>query len=322
MTQYFLGADVGATKTEVCIADEFGHLLAVGRSGPGNHETVGYEGLTHALSSAAQEAFDRLGLTHRNIAGVGFGVAGYDWPCERQMTLDSIDKAGFTIPRIVVNDTEIGLVAGTSQSWGIALVSGTGCNCWGWNKDYTKVGRVVGRSTLAGEAAGSTEFVEEAMRFVTWEWTKRSSHTAISDALINHFGVKDLTELLEGYYNERLKIDGSFAPEIFRIAEEGDTTARQIVLWASEELAEMVKAVIRQLSFEHISFEIVLIGGMFKAGEMLIKPLREAILQAAPQASFHLLSVPPAIGGVILGMKAAGFTTTPEIRENLKKRIE
>ena len=43
--RYFLGADLGATKTHTLIVDENGNMLGFGESGPGNHETVGYDGM-------------------------------------------------------------------------------------------------------------------------------------------------------------------------------------------------------------------------------------------------------------------------------------
>ena len=36
MTRYFLGVDVGGTKTHALIADENGRMTDFGRSGPGN----------------------------------------------------------------------------------------------------------------------------------------------------------------------------------------------------------------------------------------------------------------------------------------------
>ncbi len=317
MLQYFLGADVGATKTEILVSDEQGNLLGHGRSGPGNHETVGYSGLTQALQQAALSACSQAGTPLEKISGAGFGIAGYDWPCERQKTLAAIAAAGFNSPSSVVNDTVIGLVAGASHGWGIALVSGTGCNCWGWNSGHTKFGRVVGRSSLSGEAAGSSELMEEVMRAISYEWTSRGPHTALTQAVIRKTGARDLTDLLEGYYNDFYKIDGSIAPEVFRIAAEGDPVAKKIVEWAGNELAEIANAVIRQLKFEELSFEIILTGSMFNAGEQLLKPMRKSILSQAPHAVFKRLNVPPAVGAVILGMESAGLNCTSEVRQKL-----
>ena len=40
--QYFLGVDVGGTKSHCLIADEGGHVVGFGHSGPGNWEAVGW----------------------------------------------------------------------------------------------------------------------------------------------------------------------------------------------------------------------------------------------------------------------------------------
>ncbi|MRR32700.1 ATPase, partial [bacterium] len=39
MTDYYLGADLGGTKTRVIVVDHQGQTLGFGESGPGNHET-------------------------------------------------------------------------------------------------------------------------------------------------------------------------------------------------------------------------------------------------------------------------------------------
>ena len=55
MKQYFLGVDVGSSKTEAAVADEYGNILGTGLSGAGNHETVGYDGLTGAISESVSK---------------------------------------------------------------------------------------------------------------------------------------------------------------------------------------------------------------------------------------------------------------------------
>ena len=53
MTKYFLGFDVGGTKTAALVADDTGQALGYGRSGCGNWETVGYHGFGLALQESA-----------------------------------------------------------------------------------------------------------------------------------------------------------------------------------------------------------------------------------------------------------------------------
>ena len=80
MTRYYLGVDVGATKSHALIADENGRAVGFGAAGPGNHEVVGYDGLIAALGACTGRALAMAGIDRREIAGAGFGVGGYDWP--------------------------------------------------------------------------------------------------------------------------------------------------------------------------------------------------------------------------------------------------
>jgi activator of 2-hydroxyglutaryl-CoA dehydratase len=41
-----LGVDIGGTKTRALLVDENGSVLGFGKAGPGNHESVGWDGLT------------------------------------------------------------------------------------------------------------------------------------------------------------------------------------------------------------------------------------------------------------------------------------
>jgi len=76
--QYYLGADLGAIKTHTLIIDETGRALGFGESGPGNHESVGCEGLFQSLQNGLEQVLRASGLKKEDITGAGFGVAGYD----------------------------------------------------------------------------------------------------------------------------------------------------------------------------------------------------------------------------------------------------
>src|SRR5512136_2640866 len=118
MKRYFLGVDVGGTKTHALIADENGQACGFGEAGPGNHEGVGYDGLAAALQIAVEQALARAAISQGQIAGAGFGVGGYDWPSEREPTLQAICTLGLDAPSEAVNDALIGLLAGAEEGWG------------------------------------------------------------------------------------------------------------------------------------------------------------------------------------------------------------
>jgi N-acetylglucosamine kinase-like BadF-type ATPase len=318
---YYLGADLGATKTHTLIVDDTGRALGFGESGPANHESVGYDGMFQSMHDGLEQALRTAGLKREDIRGAGFGVAGYDWPSEFNATAAVIDRLELRAPYKFVNDAVPGLVAGSEDGWGVVVVSGTGSNCRGWDREHKREGRVTGHGVLMGEGAGGSELMHRCMQIVGYSWTKRLPKTLLADAIIAHVGAKDLEDLMRGYTTYEYHIGADAARLVFRVAEEGDQAARDLICWAGTELGEMANAVIRQLGFEHLAFDVVMTGSMFEGGPVLIEPMRETIHKVAPNARLVRLSVLPVIGAVMLGMEAGGMDITREIRSNMNETL-
>lgn len=304
---YFLGVDIGGSNSRAMIANADGDVVGFGASGPGNWEGVGYSGLEKALQEIFQQALDESGLNARNISGAGFGMAGYDWPSQRERHLQAVGTLGLNCPVEIVNDATLGLLAGASSGWGVSVVSGTGCNCRGWNKDRAKEGRAVGGQSWSDEGTGAYQVVQRALRAVSFEWTKRGGKTALTRAFMDKFGVENLDQMVEGLYLEQYQYDSLDALMVFRIAHQGDPAALEVVRWAGEKLGDMTCGVIRQLEFEDIEFEVVLIGSLYDGHPLIIESMQNTIHRVAPKAKLVRLDAPPVIGGVLLGMEVAGF---------------
>jgi N-acetylglucosamine kinase-like BadF-type ATPase len=319
MADFFLGADIGGTKTHAIVADASGRAVGFGASGPGNHEAVGYDGLFRALQAATGQAIQSAGIRLSEIAGAGVGIAGYDWPAQKEDHLRILGGLGLRAPIQIVNDVILPLVAGSPGAWGVAVVAGTGCNCRGWNRERSREGRVTGFGTNMGEGAGSSELMFRAVQAVAHEWSRRGPTTALSSAFIAYTGASGLDDLIEGITIRRYKLDAAAAPLVFKTAREGDPVAEELVRWAGSELGELANAVARQLNFDGLAYDVVLAGSMFHNGESLITPLREAVLAFAPAACLIRLTTPPVVGGALLGMEAAELQVTPEIRQRLSE---
>jgi N-acetylglucosamine kinase-like BadF-type ATPase len=319
--RYFLGVDVGGTKTHLLIADEQGRAVGFGQSGPGNPQGVGYEGMLASLQHGLQLVLQSSGLALTDLAGAGFGIAGYDWPSVRPPMLEVLHKLGVTCPLDIVNDAIPGLVAGARDGWGVVVISGTGCNCRGWDRQHKREGRVTGYGFYLGEYAGASELVARAMQLVAYAWTRRGPQTSLTQAFIQHTGAHDLTDLLEGYTENHYPVGAEAAPLLFQIAAEGDMVAGELIHWAGCELGEMAVAVIRQLDFQALEFDVVLSGSMFEGGQLLIEPLCTTVLKEAPGARFVRLEVPPVIGSVMIGMEQGGLKSDYVIRDHLAKTL-
>lgn len=319
--RFFLGVDLGGTKTHLAIADESGQLVGFGEGGPGNHQSVGYERMYAALYSSLRQALGQAQISPEQITSAAFGIAGYDWDSERPRTEAVISRLGLTMPYQIVNDAIPGLVAGARDGWGVVVISGTGCNCRGWDKTRQREGRVTGFGIQMGESAGASELVFRAMQLVGYSWCKRLPPTKLSDVFIEHTGAKDLEDLLRGYTEFQYHPDADLAPKIFDIAQQGDQVANDLIHWAGCELGELTNAVIRQLDFEPLTFDVVLSGSMFEGGKLLTEPMQETIHAVAPGAQFVRLTDPPVSGSVLIAMSAVGIDPAQEVRAKLVQTI-
>jgi N-acetylglucosamine kinase-like BadF-type ATPase len=303
---YYLGIDVGGTKTQALIADDTGMVIGRGKCGAGNHEIVGYDGLKAALATVTDQALAEAGILRDQVAGAGFGIAGYDWPSELAPTLEAIAVLGLSCPLKAVNDTVIGLVAGAEAGWGVAIVAGTGSNCWG-RDSHGREGRVTGNGGQFGEYGGAGEIVGKALHAVAYEVFKRGPETALTQAFVQACGARNAGDLIEGLVLGWYDLDAKLAPLVFQVARDGDSIARQVITWSGNELGETAVGVIHQLAIEQQDFEVVLVGSVWDGGSLIIEPARQAIWQVAPHARFNRLNVPPVVGAVLLGMESAGL---------------
>jgi N-acetylglucosamine kinase-like BadF-type ATPase len=305
---YYLGVDVGGTKTHALIADETGQALGFATGGPGNWEGVGYKGLTRVLLKVTGHAIEQAGIKVNQIVGAGLGIGGYDWPSERQDHLAAIRPIGLTCPLEIVNDATLGILAGTSEGWGVSVVSGTGCNARGWSKDHKRQGRAVGGGGhWSGEYAGGYDIIARAMRAVVFEWLKRGPATALTHVFLEQFSAKGLDDLIEGVYLQRYQFDSTLVLKVFETARQGDPEAQAVMRWAGGELGEMAVGVINQLELQKEQFEVVLIGSLHGRSPILDETLRKTILETAPHARLVRLTAPPVVGGVLLGMEQLGI---------------
>src|SRR5215212_1033816 len=122
--RYFLGFDVGSSKTHALIADETGQCIGFGKAGGGNHQGAGYDGLTNVLQMSFEGACQMSGVEEDQLAGAGFGVAGYDFLSEKGDHLQAAAPLGLTCPGEIINDGANGLISGTSHGIGVNVTAG------------------------------------------------------------------------------------------------------------------------------------------------------------------------------------------------------
>jgi len=304
--QYFLGIDIGSSKTHALIVDETGACIGFGKAGGGNHQSVGYDGLENALEVSFEQARKMADISSSQIAGAGFGVAGYDFLSDRERHLNAIASLGLSCPVEVVNDGVNGLLAGATRGIGVNVTAGSSNNCRGRNKDG-KEGRIVGNGEKFGEYGGGLEITMKALQMVNYAWIKRMPPTQLTKIFLEATGAKEEMDLMAGLSNNYYHLFPFITVEVIKAAQGGDAAAREVIQWAGEELGWLAVSVARQIEMENEAVEVIQSGSVFEAGEIITNPMRDIVLKHCPKAKLIRLDGPPVVGAVILGMEQARF---------------
>ncbi|HEX71815.1 MAG TPA: hypothetical protein ENN65_00650 [Candidatus Hydrogenedentes bacterium] len=322
--RYYLGLDAGGTKTFCLVGDEMGRVLGFGRAGAGNYEAYGVASAREEIRKAVEGALAEAGLTLKDIAGIGMGIAGADIPEDYEM----LEKEIFTpifgdIPRVFRNDSMAGLRGGTREPKGIVIACGTGCVCAGVNAAGQEA-RVGGISEEFGDMVSGTDIGTEGLKAV---WRYRDGiigKTLLADKFLEKSGCSDLDAFFYEMYKGRITYEHlqPMAKLVFDAAFEGDKTANDILEWGGRYLGKMVNAVARKLDMGRDTFDVVMAGSVFKGSSpVLIDAMRTVIHRECPLARLMMPVFEPVVGGLLLGMELDS-TITGEVYQALSNALE
>lgn len=304
--RYYLGIDVGGTKTFTLIGDESGRILGFGRAGAGNYECYGIEPARIENQKAVDEALASAGLKLSDISGIGMGIAGADLPEDYAMLEREIYTPMFgDIPRVFRNDSMGGLRGGTKDPFGIVIACGTGCVCAGVNRagKHTRVGGL--GDDFGDQCSGSSI----GYRGLVAVWQARDGitpKTLLADKFVEKAGLADSEELFYKLYRGQLTQADlqPMAKLVFDAAHDGDETACDILEWGGRYLGLMVNAVARHLGMEQDEFEVVMAGSVFKGSSpVLMDAMTTVIHRKVPCARMVMPVFEPVVGALLLGME-------------------
>jgi len=303
---YYLGLDVGGTKTFALAGDDSGRVLGFGRAGAGNYECYGVNAAHKEIKKAIDGALETAGLTLGQISGIGMGVAGADLPEDYVM----LEQELFTpllgdIPRVFRNDSMGGLRGGTKDPFGIVIACGTGCVCAGINRAGKDM-RVGGISEEFGDMVSGSSIGTEGLKAI---WRSRdgiTGPTLLTQKFVERSGCADADVLFREMYYRRITYDDlqPMAKLVFDAAREGDSTACDILEWGGKYLGEMVLGVARQLDMCRDTFDVVMTGSVFKGtSPVLMDAMTTRIHRECPDARPVRALYEPVVGALLLGME-------------------
>lgn len=286
-----LAADGGGTKTEAVVVDSSGAVLARSLGGPSNHNYVSKETVQQSIRDALTGVVGQLGIGLSDITLVGMCfVGGLDTPDEL------LAELGYRGETLRFGEGQVALArAGISDERGVAVVAGTGSSFWA-NDGKGKSRIIGGWGPVAGEEGSAFDIGLRGIRAAGRAADGRGPQTILLQRALEHFGTKSFGEILARYC--RPKIDqpaiAGFAKAVTHAAVDGDAAATGIVVEAARSLASDICFAAQELFAEKEAFPIALAGGVFNAGDILIRPLSEIVKARFPNAAILPARLSPA----------------------------
>ncbi|QNK56637.1 N-acetylglucosamine kinase [Paenibacillus sp. PAMC21692] len=315
----YLGIDAGGTKTHALLVNERGEALGRGHSGNGNHQTAFQEARTH-IEEACDAALAEAGVSKREVTFAYFGLAGADREPDYEILRPMIASLGYERYAIAC-DTMIGMRAGTHQSYGAVIISGTGFNAAARNVagDELQYG---GFGYMFGDGQGSgTDLGIHAFRTAIRSWEGREKPSVLSETVPAKLGYPSVEAMYDDALYKGLRPPAGLARLVFEAAAGGDDVAIRILEETGREHANAVLALIRRLGMQNDTFDVVLTGSVMMRGSSphMVDAIREAIRAEAPGASVVKLTIDPVIGAVMSAMDSAGLSIDVEMDARLRK---
>jgi N-acetylglucosamine kinase-like BadF-type ATPase len=320
-----LAFDGGASKTDVVLVAASGAVLGRARVGPSNHQLVGLDGAVQALNEGVTAVLDDAGRGGATLplcpAGV-YCLAGLDLPVDESKLAPAIETTGWTERVVLRNDTFAVARAGTTGSWGIGVVCGTGMNCAASGPDGRTV-RFPALAELSGDfAPGGAWLGLRALGLALRAGDGRGAPTVLADLVPSHFGEGDAEAVLTGIYTGAIPYGRLFelARVLLDAAADGDEPARQAADTLADEVVAFVRAAVGRLGLRDETVEVVLGGGIFETADRAFhERVAAGIRDAAPKAALVRLDVPPVLGAALLGLDAIGAPAPAQftLRESL-----
>jgi glucosamine kinase len=240
---FFLALDAGGTKTDYLLADETRELARV-RTGSIKRMRVDAATASQNLESALAQLTAQTGVSMESITRTCIGTAGESVPLVRDWLQSSFEaRVGGGL--LILGDVEIALEAAFPGRAGVLALAGTGSNVLGRTNGGALITAGGWGPALADQGSGYRIGLESLRD--TFLAKDEDRPTLLLSAVMDFWELSSLDSLVE-YANSRPAPDYSQLTEVVvRCAELGDETALAVLRQQWEEVAYLVRLVIRRL---------------------------------------------------------------------------
>lgn len=305
----FLGVECGGTKTTVLLADANNKILAQKKLGPANLRLMSDRNLKALFASIKKEL--------PGPSAVAIGMAGARTEKDRARIRQAAGQIWRGIPCLATNDLETGLMAadcgGPSNrkvDASILVLSGTGSCCFGRNAkgDVVKVG---GWGHLLGDKGSGYEIGLRGVKASVYYFDHDGEWPPLGQRILGALELNSPNDLIGWAQNADKSEIAALAIEVFTAAQCGDKIARDILLAASESLAEDAVACAKRLASRNGAVQFVFAGSVLLKQRAFSQSIIRRIKKVRASSTVAFLKADGVWGAVALARKLISAPSIP-----------
>lgn len=276
--RFYLAIDAGGTKTDYLLADDTRELART-RSGTIKRLRTDAAKATANLDWALAELTAATGIPMSSITRTCIGTAGESVPLVRDWLREAL-TARVSGGLILVGDVEIALDAAFHGGTGVIVIAGTGSNVAARMPDGTLTTAGGWGPALADQGSGHRIGIE-ALRAAFL--ARDEGHTSLLlPAMMEYWQLPSLDHLVEFANRSPAPDFSSLTEVVLRCASKDDQIAASVLQTEGEELAYLVRIVMRRLQSASGSTTLPAIAF---SGSILenVQPVRTALIASIRQ---------------------------------------
>ncbi len=274
--ELWLAVEGGGSKTRLLLADTERNILTreVGGTSSALYvQAPDYDAYAARMRVLLQKIQAAVDAVPGRVTVVGLAA-----PMVKELVAELVREMLGDVPIVITSEAAVALACYELRA-GVSLVAGTGASCVALN-EQGKGAACGGFGPQFGDEGSGYWLGREAIAAAMREHDGRGPKTALSRALCAFYQIGHIMEIYsfrdQGGHVSGPKV-ASCVPVVFETARAGDAVARAVCRRAGHALGHTVVATVKRAGIVERPVPVVLTGGVFHGGGLLLTPLKRVL---------------------------------------------
>lgn len=312
--KYFIGIDIGNTKTLYALADAAGQVKAVHYGQGANYQGCGREQAITILQAGLSNVLQQRELTFSDISGLYYGAAGADTSHDFEILREILACVTPSLRFDFENDGWISLKSGTVDGIGMVVTCGSGNTNFAMNASG-QTRRIGGLCEYLGDVLGAYRIAHFACSAAMRSADGRGAPSVLTRLIPEALDVKQPEDIINLPMNTATV--KTVIQAFFKAAEIGDGKALEITWMMTKEVLTIVREFYTALFTPDEAFTLVLDGSVFRAQYQPLMRMIELALHQRYQVNIIVPHWGPVVGALFYALEQGGIQLTDEISQRI-----